>query len=153
MAGWINESWVGQTLCPQLPLPVQHGCHPTLGEVKRVLAGLDGFDIEYRASLPSKVLDAYVTEKAGPQSQDMYTVLWIRSTEKDGPQPKDDSDRVAISFHKGWPELAVRIAGLLAETCGTLVLIETSSATPLVISSREISEDLIGMWLNYRKAS
>jgi hypothetical protein len=55
---------------------------------------------------------------------------------------------VAVTFHKGSPELAVLIAERLTRVCGPLVLIEANDAQPLVVRPGIDAERAVSVWLD-----
>jgi hypothetical protein len=71
----------------------------------------------------------------------------VKSLETEGARPLRDDEPVEVTFHKGDPTLAIRIAERLSRACGPLVLLEANDAKLLVVRPGIDPDDAINDWL------
>lgn len=90
-------------------------------------------------------IDIEVEDRRGAK-HGWSTTIWLKGL-NDSEDPLQDTDTVRITFHKGNPELAIRICERLTRTCGPLVLIREHDCVPLLIQHGNKSGSEKSQWL------
>jgi hypothetical protein len=155
----VDDSLIGWGRECGMPIPegISASRLPSLVEIRKAVAELEGFYTEESPGLREKDIDIKVksyeekefTLEHDPVMGEYYgkkvfkspirdTTLWINIS--------DDDQITAISFHKGDEKLAVQITHRFTKYCGPLALIADCSGIPLFIVPDKFPPDGLDVW-------
>jgi hypothetical protein len=129
IARWLSQQGID---CPS----GQSGRDPLAAEVRAAIGEISDVRFHQSPGTGGRGWQIDVMHRADP-AKGRWTSIWSSG----GP-----TDRAAIAFHKGWPDLVLEIVHHLSARTGPLVVFPDSGGTPLPVwSARPLSDVLSAM--------
>ncbi len=122
-----------------IQLPGGESRLPTVAEIKRVLGTITTHELEFLPNADRRGIDIKVTSRRGPEHG--TSTLLLITHKSDGNTIED------LTFHESNSELAVEIIRQLTFLCGPLVLVESDSASPWVVTTETDTATAVEQWL------